>query len=478
MKFILTALLVLSLAAPAHAAPAVSAEGASALKALAETTLKHQEKALKSGGMTLLSQGEVVVEEAGTYYALTTPMLTLQLPGGITRTIGMVAINAIPTDNPNVYKMAVALPTPIVDTNASGATVGQISIGTQSMNGLYNFTAQHFTELKGDYQNFVIDQPRGTSITARRLSVQTALTDQGQGLWSGPTSLSVSDLTVKDARNEYTIKEMNSSSTIDGADLLSANLFRVKLQQALLEAASPARDDKVTALIRSYLGDFANGIDLKSSSNGITFKKTFADGKASAGTLASSNLTLSLKNIKSDNGTVSVNSTVQGLTFDDPKSAPYAPSQINIQANATGVALKKMFEKSAQTGSLTLKDLLSQPGSKLNIQQLDVQAQAFGMNGTADLTGQPGTSIGAYGTVKMNVRGMEALNQWLMDPNGAAASGITVPSEIVPVLTVMQLAGVPSADGASRNFDVSLSADGKMVLNGAPLQLPNMAPKK
>ncbi|HEY8963874.1 MAG TPA: hypothetical protein VIN59_05350 [Alphaproteobacteria bacterium] len=470
MKKLLLALVMLGLSMPAYAAPAVTQEGAAALKKLSEAALAKQESSLKSAGLTLIKQGDVVVEEAGTYYAVTSPNLSLKMPDGVTRNIGMIAINAIPTDDPKIYKMAVALPTPIVDTDAAGNTVGTLTIGSQTMNGSFNFDAQNFTSVTGDYKNIVSTRNNGEHLTIGSLGIRMDLTDQGQGLWSGPTNIAVADMTYKNALGgEYNVKQSDLSAKLDRADLLSVNLFKIKLQQAMSGAPGPQRDDKIKQMLRSFLGTFADGLDLMSASSGITFKSVL-DGKTSAGTIASSNITLGLKDIKSNKGTFTINSATQGLKFEDPNSAQFAPSQITLQAAGSGLSLQKLLNMPA-TDKINLKEILSQPGSKLTVQKMDVAAQAFGMNATADLTSAPQTPLGASGNIHLNVRGVEALSGWLMDPNGAAASGVQVPPALIPTLAIMQLSGQASGDGM-RTYDVVLDSKGGITMNGTPIAAP------
>jgi|GEM_PF-4385991 len=175
MKTLLLALALTLCATPAFAAPAITQEGAEALQKLAEAALTSQTTAYKNAGSTLISEGRMVVEPAGTYYALTTPQLSLKMPDGVTRSIGMLAINAIPTEDPDTYKMAIALPTPMMDKNASGQTIGQIDIGSQTMNGLYHFNLQNFSELMADYKNIRFASTTGPDYTIGSAAVQMTM---------------------------------------------------------------------------------------------------------------------------------------------------------------------------------------------------------------------------------------------------------------------------------------------------------------
>lgn len=173
-RIALACLLTLTPLAPAVAAPAVDQAGAEALKPRIEETLGMTAQILKSRNCTMERQGELEVEPAGSYYAITTPALSFTCAGGMTRSVGMLAINAAPTDDPNLFKVAMALPTPMTDTDKQGSKVGTLSLGPQSMSGLWNMKDHSFESIAASYRDVrYTEEGTGRTMSLASLSLNT-----------------------------------------------------------------------------------------------------------------------------------------------------------------------------------------------------------------------------------------------------------------------------------------------------------------
>lgn len=67
---------------PAAAAPAINDAGAAGLKTQIQTLLDRQKSARKLAGGELVTQGEILIEQADNYYAVTLPDITVKDAAG------------------------------------------------------------------------------------------------------------------------------------------------------------------------------------------------------------------------------------------------------------------------------------------------------------------------------------------------------------------------------------------------------------
>jgi hypothetical protein len=192
------------------AATAINQAGADKLKPQLLETLKNLEVQLKAQGYTLKQEGPLLIEPAGNYYAITTSALSLTFGANISRNIGMVAINAIPTDDPDIFKVAIAIPTPITDTTADGKQTGIITLGTQNMNGLWHLKANTFIQLAATYKDIQYKNiAENKTFTLPELAATIKLSKNDQNLWSGPTTIDIKNPSYTSPISNVTIQKIS-----------------------------------------------------------------------------------------------------------------------------------------------------------------------------------------------------------------------------------------------------------------------------
>lgn len=167
------------LPAAALAQSPVSESGAAALK-------DHLDSRLGKTGAQL--DGPIVVEPAGSYYAITLPSLTTAIEDGRRLALGMTAINASPMVRQGQWKTSMALPSPMTLTRPGGAVDSRITLGKQAVAGLYDAKDGQFQTLKATVSPVTIDRP-----------------DQGHSYTIGTAKLiySLDSLTKNRARTSY-----------------------------------------------------------------------------------------------------------------------------------------------------------------------------------------------------------------------------------------------------------------------------------
>lgn len=155
--FLMTALLALTLpAATASAAP--SAEE-TRLRQAVEHLVASQKSAFEKTGGTFAASGDMMIEKAGSYYAVTLPDITLIHPNRAQTALGLIALNASPAGEGR-WNITMALPTPIVTKGQDGAVQSELLLGQQFFSGRWDEKFRNFTSLKTLYQNVILRLPQ------------------------------------------------------------------------------------------------------------------------------------------------------------------------------------------------------------------------------------------------------------------------------------------------------------------------------
>jgi len=173
------------------------------LKMIFTEMIENNKENLAKDGKTLNVIGDINIEDGGKYYAVTLPELVISEVNGDQTQIGMIAVNATPTDNPNNWNMAIALPTPFVKNDAEGTKIGQFNLGTQKF----------VTKLALDYRDLKFSNYEDNEIVdIEKFEVFSDLVETKDTL-SGPTNIKLSDITFADVKK-------NKTTTIDEVDVL------------------------------------------------------------------------------------------------------------------------------------------------------------------------------------------------------------------------------------------------------------------
>ncbi len=186
-KAFIVVILAFSLPGAAHAAK-IDAEGAAHLKKVFEDIIAYQKSASElTKGNQVLFQGDVAVEPADKYYAVTLPHISISYADGSRLELGIISINAVPHDREGEWKMTTALPTPIIMFDKSGKPQLQCDIGSQLSVGIWNERVDYFTKLDARYQNVKIESTDGKiKAMLPEIEILYDLSEDEQGRWSGP----------------------------------------------------------------------------------------------------------------------------------------------------------------------------------------------------------------------------------------------------------------------------------------------------
>lgn len=201
-QLVLLALAFLIFAAPARAAAAAS--DANILVSQLSGLLDHQKSVATKNGCTLATKGEITVEKAADYYAITLPSITYTDAKGIRSEIGMLAVNATP-NGANSWKVTLAIPGPINSYDKTGKMIARTDIGTQSISGLWDTTLGHFTSSSASLGNVrVNDLVKQGTVTIGALSLTSLLNEINPQEWTGKANAELTNVSIFDPATSFT----------------------------------------------------------------------------------------------------------------------------------------------------------------------------------------------------------------------------------------------------------------------------------
>lgn len=218
MKFLPFLALFLMIAAPVRAETLSTDARAQVLKGQIEGFLEHQRDIAAQNGCTLTVKGDVMIEKADSYYALTLPHLRYTDAKGIRTEIGTVSINAIPQGT-HEWKMTVALPTPMISFQKNNAGQFRIDIGAQNASGIWNEKLAHFTSLNAAFGNIkFMDVMDKDAFTIGSVTFNSSLSEQDPGAFTGTARAEFENIAFQDNEAKFNGKIPHVTLTTTLAD--------------------------------------------------------------------------------------------------------------------------------------------------------------------------------------------------------------------------------------------------------------------
>lgn len=174
------------------------------LKQSLDSYIETKKLEAQENGLTLITEGQTTVEEAGAYYAITLPNIKIKDSAENITKIGLIAMNASPLkneDDENVagqYKISIALPTPIIVENKQGQKLYALNINSQKMGAIWNQNNQKFTQISGAYGGITL-QDFATNYTHKigALGLKTNIKPLQDKNWSGMMGVSLEKVQSK-----------------------------------------------------------------------------------------------------------------------------------------------------------------------------------------------------------------------------------------------------------------------------------------
>ncbi len=502
-----TALLSLSLClvlTPAAMAQApINDAGEQALKAQIEDILTKQKNARQLSGGALITEGQVLIEQAETYYAVTLPDITIKDDSGETAEIGIIAINAIPDSKPGDWKLSVSLPTPITWKNAAGQTIRKMDLGTQRMSGTWNAALAGFSVMDGTYGNVRIeDTLRRKIYTIASVGIVSSMKESAPGTWSGDTVATIKGLNGAGAASAGTTKADEIALTMKVKDLSAAKQQQMREKiGAFAENTNPK--DLETLSPAGQLALYNMAVDMmRSAGSGFTLQaalKNFNVSMPAFGTQPARNMSIKdgmlgfdLTGLDTGKVTLGILTRTDDLVTSPAGNPGLVPSDINLDMKINNLPFEELVKigqdslKAAGKGGaakqfagiqamISLPQVLSAAGANVVIANSTFANDTVDAKVDGRMTADMNSTAGAVGKMKAEVSGLDtviaSLQKQMNDTPDAAKKARL--QKTIQNLTVFNLAGQAEKRGGKtvKLYDFELTPQGQMLLNGSDLSL-------
>ena len=485
LRFLLPTLLICLSMIPAisHAAD-INDEGAKRLETLFTTLLEDQKEAMQASQAKMTTTGDITVEQAADYYAVTLPEITVTDMEGDRTHLGFIAINATPTNNPDNWKMSVAIPTPILRKDAQGKTTTEINIGSQRMVGLWLGRMQNFSQLKASYKDIVATtQPKNNRFNIGDISILVNLEETKEGLWSGPSKITLSDMSVDTPEEEDVLNlgEAVLLATITDIDPLKYKEATKEIGNVEIYGNKPHHS---LGLINKILKASGDAVSVKGSLANLNMKTTATENKpAKEIKLEKIAFDYGIDGIQNDNVNLTLGLNYRGDKKKEEQSdKALMPHTADARINLTNFPMTKIIALGEKTlpqndsnpdaqkvaalqAMMTLPQLLSESGTTLAIKETKYGNDTYFVNLEGMLQANKNSLLGASGEMLLKVTGLEKLRTALQ----AESTEEDTKEQRVIDQALKRLEFVEKISEKKGNAHISkltLGEDGKIKING------------
>lgn len=500
-KACLYSLFIIALSAPAAMAQ-TNSEGAAKLKTLFTDYIEKSKNDVSYDGSELIASGAVKVEEKGSYYAITLPDLTVKTAEGGKVDIGVIAVNALPADDPGQWKMTIAIPTPIVAFNEDDEAEFIFEIGQQSFAGIFHEEFNTFTKYRAEYNNAAMKFPEEKlEIRFPQMRGLQNLVKGANGLWSGPNDFETKDIAIiSKGETVAKIGEVRLDSQTNDYDLGKAMEYLEQFE-AIGESMAASGDAAMESpqhvlamynLIFKLISETFDGGDLDLTAKDIAVKnikdtsKSFKLDKASFG--------VGMSGFLSNRVRLQYRVNYDGFSVPsmDPQLTEIIPSRFNLNISLNELPFNELVSlgqtslqgvleqpQAAQMVGLqammTLPQLLTQASSNMTLNNNYIGNDQYNVAVNGILTADHNAVKGGYGNATIEIFGIDRLieltNSNLQNPNIPSNKKDEL-QKMLGGLNAAKLFGQQRTDAQGRPihaYDIELTKEGRAMLNGSDI---------
>ena len=494
-----TALAVVMLSSPVFAAE-ITAEGAAQLKTLIQTQIDLRKNVQSAAGGQYITEGELKVEPADKYYAVTLPHIKMKDASGKIFDIGMIAANVIPGATDKEWKAAIAIPTPIRIISAENKPVGEISISNQRALGIWDTDLSSFIRLDAKYGDIAFkstESPANFKIGTATFKNQ--LTRESNGHLSGPAMATLENWTLESPDDKLTgsIKAVSINAAVKDFDPLVAKSFNEQIgaigqagQNIADSAASQHGGMAMYNMMTNLMGKSSDSFSVAMSMNGLTVTapnettqamETFELGNVAFG--------FDMSGFRAGAVKTGLKLGYGGLKLNDPADTykDIIPLNANVNLTINNLPFQQMVDLGRETMSAnsgnpqaaqmagmtamaTLPKLLTDAGTTLD-QTFDFVANAYQGKGSGVVKANLNAVSGFTAEQEAEFTGLDnviaKIHEEMAKPNNPEAQSL---QGILGPLTIMQMVGQQKPDAPDvRTYKLSVDETGKTLLNGSDL---------
>lgn len=485
---------------PAHAA--LDKEGAVRVKQIFTRYLEQRQTASRLAGQDLKMEGDIMVEPGDNYYAVTMPHISVHNPDGSYTDIGILAINAMPGGKQGEWRMTIAIPTPVIGYDAQKKIQSRIDIGAQTLAGVWNEQASHFTKLDARYENVTIQRIQdGMTIKIPKTSVIFDLTPAADGkMWSGPAKYRLENLEITRSGDPgiSRIGRLDIDAFLHDYSPESAKTYQEKLA-ALAESAGdgPVSEKHVMGMYNMVFDSFSSiwdGFDSSIIASDIALARPAVSGSPeSTFKIAKAGLALNAKGFRSN--TVGLTSKVfyEGFSLTPAPQAlvDATPTHFNLDLSLSKVPFRDLValgktslqssgvsEKTpAETAALMTMALqiMTNAGTSLDIRDTTLGNTFYNAMLNGKILADLNAAMKAAGKVTLNITGLDQIMAMTKKQSGDKTLDDATRKklqDLVVSMTILQAMGQKAKDATGkeiRTYDLELTKEGQLTLNGTDL---------
>ncbi len=431
-RIILTMLFaLLSFTMPVQAA--IDAKGAAHLKTVFTQYLEDRKAAMKASKRELHTEGPLTVEPAGNYYAITMPHVSLINADGTSTDVGIFAINALPGDKPNEWKLTLASPTPITGYGLDKQPRFRLTLGGQTFNGIWNETIQNFTKLDAQYLNIVIDQIEdGIVLKVPKTTIIYNLTPSGGGkTWSGPLKYEMTDIQAL-RRGETTpsrVGRVTMNMNVRDFDPAQGLIYQKKIAGLASGKVTTEQLPGIYAAFFDFIGSSWSGFDSKISVDNIALARPASPtNKAGILNVKQATLNFDMNGFRTGAVTTHMNAAYNGLSVTPPEPgfSDTIPDHFRFDLVADKIPLKDLSalatknilpetatpEARRAAGmdlAKMIPQLLTQAGTTIKVTDSSFGAATYNVLMNGLLNADVKSVMGAQGKMRLEAKGVDEL---------------------------------------------------------------------
>ena len=414
-------------------------------------------------------EGEVVVEPLDTYYAITLPSISLKYDNGKRTDIGIMALNAVPFEGDDRYKMSFSVPSPIINYDESGAEHTRFSIGGQQAAGIWNKNIFQFEKLDARLTDTLVTAASDNStVLIPEIKAVYDLNSTGDR-WTGPMHFEASNIQIENPETAVKVT-LGSLKMLMEVDQLTTEAM------ASLNAAST-----------KALEDFkaADGIDMRFMLKGLQGTKQNDEGQTENFALGNAAIGFELDGILSDFALIGFDFSFDGFETNMmegdgaelfPKSASFKIAQKNIPVDEIAELVQNLPKDNPQAMMMPLMfsvpSILANAGSYLEIKETHARNHNYDVS--LDTVVRPDTTSATMATAdgKLRFAGLEKVMSLLQaaasDPEKTSAEIKNI-NNLARNLEKLKPYGRQETDptyGFVHIFDLELAKTGQFLING------------
>ncbi len=344
--------------------------------------------------------GDILVEDAKGYYAVTLPQLTYTDENGAKINLGILSANVTAHEDPKQWKMSLSIPTPITSNGAGGEQTSRIDIASQSVSGIWNENLEGFSKFKAALGNISIaSHAFKTPVTVKNLAAHSDLNSADQKLWSGDLGLNLAEF----SSSNLNIANFSSLLTLEAYDPRATKNSIMKLPAA----PDAAFDAAPYVPAKSLLAD------IKAEGLSHTLK-----GQNTTITADNFSLMLRAQNIRSNNAEAHITFSAKGLkNAGDP--LPYSqifPAYIDLDIRPENIPvhdLVKIFAamKFPQSGLsiFNIPAALSSALANIKITQTRFGNDKYSVSINGTVNAKQPSIFGTIADINIDITGLDYL---------------------------------------------------------------------